>query len=103
MRSILFSLGLLLSMVWGASAFAEDNSCWVMAPAEQDVWAIIYDADADGNRNNVIWKGKIAAGQKVKIISTDGHIRYDSADDPNQPYGGDVSVGCYGEQTFIVD
>ena len=101
MRSILFSLGVLLSVIWLSSAFADDNSCWISAPAQDDVWVIIYDADADGNRNNFIWKGKIAAGQKVKVNSTDGHIRYDYTFDPDQPYEGDVSLGCYGDQTFL--
>jgi len=103
MRSIPFSLFLLLSIFWIASVFADDNSCWITAPPQDDVWAIIYDADVDGNRNNVIWKGKIAAGQKVKIQSTSGQIRYDYTFDPNQPYDGDVPVGCFGQQSISIE
>lgn len=103
MRSITFSFGLLLSIFWISSAFADDNSCWVAAPAESDVWAIIYNADADGNRGDILWKGKIDAGQKVKIISTNGHIRYDFKTDASQPYQGDVPVTCYGEQSYTLE
>lgn len=102
MRPIALVLLLSLSLLWISSVLADDNTCWLSAPQQDDVWAVVYDADADGNRGNVIWKGKIDAGQKIKIVSTDGHIRYDYTTDPDQPYQGDVSVGCYGQRNFSV-
>lgn len=94
---------LLSSLLLAVSTYAEDNSCRIMAGAQDDVWVIIYDADADGNRNQIIWKGKIEAGKEIPITSTDGHIRYDRASDPNQPYDGDIARGCYGQKTILVD
>jgi len=74
-----------------------------MSFPQDDVWAIVYDADADSTRGNVIWQGKIAAGQKMKIESKDGIIRYDYKFDPDQPYEGDVSVGCFGQRSISID
>jgi len=103
MKTTIFWIGLLFNLTWVSFVYAQDNTCWIEAPSQDDVWAIIYDADADGNRNNIIWKGKIAAGQKVKINSTDGHIRYDYKLDPDQPYEGDVSEGCFGQRSISID
>ena len=85
------------------SPSVHQNTCWFSAPQQNDVWVIVYDADVDGNRGGVIWQGKIAAGQKIKIKSTDGHIRYDYKLDPDQPYEGEVSVGCFGQHRISVD
>jgi len=98
-----FGIGLVFSHFWVSSALADDNTCWIQGSEQDDVWVIIHDADGDGNRRQVLWEGKIAAGQKIKIESTDGFIRYDYKSDPNQPYEGDISVGCTGDQTFLVE
>ena len=102
MRTFSLSICFVLSLLWVSSAVADDNTCWILAPQETDVWVIIRDADSDGNLKNVIWKGKIAAGEKIKIESKDGFIRYQSTPDPSQPYSGDVPVGCSGEESYIV-
>jgi hypothetical protein len=70
---------------------------------QDDVWVIVYDADSDGNRGQIIWKGKISAGEKIKVTSTDGHIRFDYKRADDQPYEGDVSVGCFGQRSLSVD
>ncbi|MDX2453671.1 hypothetical protein [Desulfosarcina sp.] len=74
-----------------------------MAGDQDDVWVIIYDADVDGNRGPIIWKGKIEAGKSVPITSTNGYIRFDYKMDPNQPYDGDLSRVCYNQITILVD
>ena len=98
-----FLIIFLVSMLLAASTQAADNSCRIVGSTQNDVWVIIYDADADGNRNQIIWKGKIEAGKEIPITSTDGHIRYDRASDPNQPYDGDESRACFGNNTIGVD
>jgi len=103
MKTLLFLITLLLNLAWTAFLFAEDNTCWLEAPSQDDVWVIVYDADADGNRGNVIWQGRISAGGKIKVVSTHGNIRYDYKTDPDQPYAGDITVGCFGQRSLSVD
>lgn len=91
------------SLLFVVSAQAEDNTCRIMGSRLHDVWVIIYDADSDGNRGPIIWEGKVAAGKKIPITSTNGHIRFDYKEDPNEPYEGDISRTCYGNRTVIVD
>ena len=94
---------LLSVLILAVSAYAEDNSCRIMAGPQDDVWVIIYDADNDGNPGPIIWKGKIEAGKSIPITSTDGNIRIDYTMDPNQAYDGALQSGCYGQQTVLVD
>ena len=103
MKSIIFLFCFVLSLVWMSSVFADDNSCWLQAPSQDDIWVIVYDADADGNRGDIIWQGKIAAGQKIEVVSTDGHIRYQYKRDKDQPYEGDIADGCYQENNIQID
>jgi hypothetical protein len=83
--------------------FAGDNISWLSAPPRDDVWVIVYDADADGTRGEIIWEGKIAAGQETKIFSPSGFIRYSFWQDKDQPYEGDLPFGCYQNRTIRVD
>lgn len=85
------------------SLYADDNICWVQAPLMDDVWVIVYDESRDGDRGDVIYKGKIKAGEKVKIVSTQGRVRYQYKKDDTQPYGGDTSTGCFGGRSFFAD
>lgn len=103
MKSIFLFLVFMANLVFVQSIHAGDNTCWLMAPTQNDVWVIVYDADADGNRGKTIWKGKISAGQKVQINSTDGHIRYNFKRDINQPYEGDIATGCYQNKIIQAD
>ena len=103
MKSSLISLFLLLSLASAPDLFAEDNTCRLMAPAQDDVWVIVHDADADGNRGKIIWRGKIAAGQEIEVASTDGHIRYNYTRDKDQPYEGDIAEGCYQKNNIQID
>lgn len=98
------AMGILLTgFLLAPHVFAADNSCRIMGSLQNDVWVIIYDADSDGNRGPIIYKGKVEAGKEVPIKSTDGHIRFDYTLDPNQPYDGDLSRACFGNRTIQVD
>ena len=103
MKSILFFVVFSLSLAFSSALHAEDNTCWITAPAQDAVWVKVHDSDRDGNRGPLIWKGKIEAGQEHKIVSTQGHIRYTYTRDQYQPYEGDNSVGCYDERRITVD
>ena len=80
-----------------------DNACIIMAPDQNDVWVIIYDTDGDGNRGKVIWQGKLAAGQKKEIVSSAGSIHYDFTLNPKDAYEGDVSEGCFQNNTILIE
>lgn len=103
MKSITIFMAFMLIVAFAHDLYAGDNSCRLTAPSQDDVWVIVYDADADGNRGKNIWKGKIAAGQEIEVTSTDGHIRYDYTRDPDQPYQGDIAVGCYQKTSILVE
>ena len=97
-------LAVVLTCILSAEyAIAADNSCRIMAGPQNDVWVQVYDADVSGNRNEILWEGKIEAGKKITVHSTDGHIRYNYKLDPNQPYEGDLSRGCFNKKTILVD
>lgn len=98
-----FLILFLASVLLAASTQAADNSCRIVGSTQNDVWVIIYDSDVDGNRNQIIYKGKIEAGKEISITSTDGHIRYNRASDPSQPYDGDESRACYGNNIITAD
>ena len=107
MRAIFFSFCILLHFMWISSVLAGDDAysktCILEAPPQNDVWVIVYDADDDGNRKNIIWKGKVAAGKSVNITSTEGHIRYQYTYDENDPYKGDTSLECDQNNSFLID
>ncbi len=103
MKSICVLVVLFSILVFSPALKAEDNSCWIVGSPQDDVWVIVYDADAEGNRGNVIWKGKVEAGKEQKIVSTDGHIRYEYTREQHQPYEGDKAVGCLQQRRIRVD
>lgn len=80
----------------GSFAAAEENYCYVNAPEQSDIWAIVYRASKDGDRGDAIWEGKIPAGEKIKITCDTGHIRYDYAMEEGQAYQGDLNRWCNG-------
>ena len=82
----------------GSQVAAEEFTCWISAPEQHDIWVIVYGANADGDRGDPIFEGKIAAGKKIKIKCDSGYIRYDYAREEGQPYAGDVSRRCKDEE-----
>ena len=101
-QRIAIALILVVALILPAMASAEDNSCVIVCDRQRDVWVIIYDADRSGNRGEVLWKGKVEADQQVEIVSSEGRIRYDYTLEPNDPYEGDVSVGCFDKRKILV-
>ena len=103
MKPIAMLLFFILGLIDAPMLFAGDNTCRLMAPPQDDVWVIVYDADVDGNRGEIIRQGKIDAGQEIEITSTDGHIRYDFKRDKDQPFQGDTDAVCYQKIEILVD
>ena len=103
MKAAVVSMCVLVSIVWISPLFADDNTCWLSAGQEDDVWVIVYDENDEGTRGGVIWQGKIPAGEKVMVRSAVGHIRYSYKMDPNEGYEGDFSVDCDQQATILVD
>jgi hypothetical protein len=83
----LFNVSLLL---------AEENICYLIPPENRDIWVIVYSESRDGDRGDVIWEGKIPVNGKKQIKCDNGHIRYEYAMEQNQPYEGDLSRWCNG-------
>lgn len=81
---------------------AEDNSCYIHAPSDTDLWVIVFEEDNEGNRGEILWKGNLKAGEKKLIQSRWGMIKYEYATDPNQPYSGDVTAVCHDKQTVTI-
>jgi hypothetical protein len=103
MKTIIILTVFIFISLTQVSLYADDNICWIQAPLMNDVWVIVYDESVDGDRGDVIYKGKIKAGEKVKIISKKGHVRYKYKIDDTQPYEGDTSTGCFGGRSFFAD
>ena len=103
MKPITIMLFLISIIAIAPGLFAGDNTCRLTAPAQDDVWVVVYDADADGTRGDIIWEGKIAASQETKVYSQSGYIRYSFKRDKDQPYEGDLSVGCNQNKSIMVD
>jgi hypothetical protein len=103
MKPIAVMLFFLSNIAIVPGLLAGDNTCWLTAPAQEDVWVIVYGADADGTRGDIIWEGKIAAGQESKVFSRSGFIRYSFKQDKDQPYEGDIFTRCYQNRTTLVD
>ena len=92
---VFFLIGLALAVSASHSLAADsDNSCYLQAPDQDDVYVIVYNEDGEGNRTDVIWKGTIPAGQQKRITSRGGRIRYDMSFTPEQPAEGDLATWC---------
>mgnify|MGYP001817151670 CR=1 FL=1 len=103
MKVIFFLLCLVLNLVWIPTPGAADNTCWLSAGSQEDIWVIVYDSDVEGDRGDIIWQGKISAGEKIKVNTTDGHIRYQYKMNPNEGYEGDIEADCYQQLTILID
>lgn len=102
-RKAMLSLFIFFFMLpLGSPVGAEEYSCWLVAPDQNDVWVIVYLADTDGNRLDPIWEGKLGAGQKKQIKCDTGHIRYDYTLEKGDPYEGDHSRPCEGQNEILI-
>lgn len=92
----------MFSFLFPPLSAAEENTCYFIAPVQDDIWVIVYSATTDGDRGDRIWEGRIKAKQKKKIISHTGYIRYDLKTEQDQPYEGDFSRMCSGGHTIAL-
>lgn len=103
MKAFYLLILFMLSLVWIPFLFAADNTCWLIAPAQEDVWVIVYNENSESTRDGIIWQGKIPAGGKIKVTSTVGHIRYQYKTNPDEGYAGDISADCFQKVTISID
>ena len=94
MKNLIFTIVVVFFLTLSSQVTAEDSTCWFKAPAQNDIWVIVYEANRDGDRGKIIWEGKIAAGEKKQIKCTSGQIRYNYAREEGQPYEGDLWRSC---------
>lgn len=57
------------------AASAEDNTCWLEA-VNSDIYITVWDLDTEGNEMTMIWEGLLTLGNKQKLITSNGKIRY---------------------------
>ena len=94
---------ILLNALWFTPIYAQDNTCYFMAPDLNDVWVIVYEQDEEGNRGKIIFNGKIPAGKSVRVTSSTGLIRYQFKSSSEEPYEGDLDRSCYQDITILVE
>jgi hypothetical protein len=56
---------------------AQDNSCWFEAVGPDDVYLIIRETPAVGEREYVVWEGWIKAYTQKYFVSNNGRVYYD--------------------------
>jgi hypothetical protein len=54
---------------------ADDQSCWLEA-TDSEIYLIVWDLDAEGNQLAKIWEGLLVPGNKQKLVTSNGKIRY---------------------------
>ena len=94
----ILTIAVLFFLSLGSQVAAAEFTCGLSAPGQDDIWVIVYEANADGDRGDPIWEGKIPAGKKIQIKCDNGHIRYQYTREEDQPYEGDVSRWCDGNE-----
>lgn len=78
---------------------SDDNSCWL--EAKNTVYLSIYDLDSLGNILSHIWEGVLNQGDKKRIKSAVGKIRYDSNPNADASSPG-VNLSCTNNKTIGV-
>jgi hypothetical protein len=54
---------------------ADDKSCWLEA-TDSEIYLTVWDLDAEGSELAKIWEGLLAPGNKQKLVTSNGKIRY---------------------------
>lgn len=72
--SLTVAVIILTGFLAGPAAFADDKSCQLQA--EQALYLSIYDLDSMGNILSHMWEGVLEQGNKKRIKSSNGKIRY---------------------------
>ena len=97
--SIMIALILLTGFLASPAASADDKSCWF--EAEQTVYLSIDDLDSQGNILVRLWQGVLAKGDKKRINSSNGKIRYYT--DPNAAASSPgIDKACINNEIIIV-
>lgn len=87
-------IAMIIMVIIAANSNAEDNTCRLKGPSSGEIWVKVYDVDADGMRDKLLWEGMLEATKEVPITSTHGHIRIDYRSGSDEMYSGDVSKLC---------
>jgi hypothetical protein len=66
---------MMTGLLAGTAASADDKTCWLEA-ANSDIYITVWDLDAEGNELSKIWEGLLAPGNKQKLVTSNGKIRY---------------------------
>ena len=93
----------LLAVYSPVQADAPDAYCYLEA-VSTDVYVIVWEADRQGNKGKKIWNGIVKQGQRVKIPSRTGGIRYSTTVTlyEEDPVSGDTSRECSDAATIGV-
>ena len=90
---------LLSGFLAGPAAAADENSCWL--EAKQAVYLSIYDLDSLGSILSHMWEGVLDPGNKKRIISANGKIRYYT--NPNAAASSPgINLTCHNNETIDV-
>lgn len=54
---------------------ADDMSCWLEA-TDSEIYLTVWDLDGEGSELVKIWEGLLAPGNKHKLVTSNGKIRY---------------------------
>lgn len=83
-------------------AQADDNTC--VMEAKVDVIVEVWDVDNLGNKGQRIFKGLLKQGEKKKIHSMAGQIRYARTTNTrqNEPLSGDIGRPCFNGKIISV-
>ncbi len=94
---VIFAIFLMFSYlsIATSTAIAGDNTCVLKAAV--DVIVEVWDVDDQGNKGPRKWKGSIKQGEKKRIESHYGQIRYAYTTNmtENEPLSGDVGRPCF--------
>ena len=75
----LFSINIFAIMTSGflvaQGVSADDKSCWLEA-TDSEIYLKVWDLDAEGSELTKIWEGLLAPGNKQKLVTSNGKIRY---------------------------
>ena len=94
---VIFTFFMMLShlSIEPLSANAGENDC--ILEASVDVIVEVWNLDDKGNKGHLNWKGLIKQGERKRIVSSHGQIRYSQTTNvkENGPLAGDMSRPCH--------
>ena len=92
----------ILALAAPPAALSEEGTCYLEAVT--DVYIEVYDLDREGNHGEMIWNGRIEAGDAVLLKAPHARFRYKYNSEPDQKQA--LTVGpdqwCNGENNVTV-